>query len=223
MNKVKIIVLGIIILWWLFFYNNISYNNKNNIVKNIEKSLVIIIPEKILVSFEENPGWVLGYDEESWIWMGFFINNNWEILTVNHVIKNKNINYLIKTNDNKEYKALVISRDEKNDLAILKIDTEKKYTAIKVWNDNSKIKIWDDIISFWVNINNLKNTYTYWKISNINKKLDNIQNLIEFYPVIKPGFSGWPIINKNWEVIWINYSVYKNKSYGIKLPLKFLQ
>ena len=226
MKKNRIIISVILainlitIFWWINYYKS---NNYITIIEKTEKSLVIIIPEKRLIDFDENPNWILWLDYDSWVWMGFFISSDWKIITANHIIKNNDINYIIKTYDGKEYIAKIISRDEKNDLSVLKINSEQEYPALKILNKDSLINNWDKIISFWVNVNNLENTYVYWKITGTNKILDNVENLIEFFPVVKQGFSGWPIINKNLEVIWINHAISQNKSYGIKLPLIFLQ
>jgi serine protease Do len=218
-----LIIILVIIFWWYFIYESNIFDSKNNIVKNIEKSLVIVIPEKKLIKFKENPEWIFWLGEESWIWMGFFTWDNWKILTVNHLVNDKMNNYIIKTYDWKEYLAQIFSRDEKNDLAILKINSEKKYIGLKILDNNPEINYQDEIISFWVDIKNFENDYIYWKVTNFNEKLDNVENLIEFFPVIKKGFSGWPILNMKWEIIWINYAINQNKSYGIKLPSIFPQ
>jgi hypothetical protein len=47
-----------------------------------------------------------------------------------------------------------------------------------------------------------------------------MSNLLEISNNLKPGFSWWPIINKNWEVIWINYAISQWKSYWIKFTEK---
>jgi len=217
----SIIIFFIIIIILNFYILNKKTNN--NLINDIKKSLVVISPEKNLVNFNKNPSGILWLWEEAWIWMGFFYDNNWKILTVNHIINNPDINYIVKTYDNKEYLAKIIQKYKKNDLAILEIDTKTKYNKLNLSKDFQKLKIWDKIISFWVDTKNLTTNYLTGNITHISKKLDNLDNLIEFFPLIKNGFSGGPIVNNSWEVIWINSSIYNNKSYGIKPLSKFLQ
>lgn len=212
-NKFYIIFLIIIlisIISILIFTKN-KENKKINI-EEIKKSIVYIEPENKLINYENNPEWILDKNIDFWIWTGFFADKNWIIITSNHIIQNNNTKIFVTTFDNKKYEAKIISRNEKNDLMKLKINTKEIYNPLII--SKNKINIWDKIISFWINEKNFETTYVLWNITNKNITLDNISNLIEFSPEIKPGFSGWPIIDINWEVIWINNSIYNWKSYG---------
>jgi len=216
-NNWKILIISfiflLIFLFCFFLFN--SKSEKNIDLNEIKKSIVKIIPEEKLISYEKNPSWIFDENNDFWIWAWFFIDKNWTIITSNHIVKNKNINYYIITDDNNKFEAKIISRDFENDIAKLKINSNYNFKPLKISKNTKKINIWDKIISFWIDNKNLEKIQVFWKITNKNIKLDNISNLIEFSPVIKPGFSGWPIINLKWEVIWVNFSIKSWKSYGI--------
>lgn len=179
-------------------------------IENIKKSIVIIIPEKELISYNNNPKWLYKDYKSSWIWAWFFISSDWKIQTVNHIVENDKLNYKIIHN-NIEYNSKVISRNSKQDLAILKINTELKLPFLEKWISN----INENIYSFWIDINNFNILYNTWILINKKSKLDDESNLLEISNILKPGFSGWPIINKKWKVIWINYAISEWKNYWI--------
>ncbi len=216
--SLSIFLITALILFSLKYINKIEQNQIN--IDEIKKSVVIIVPEKELIRYKDNPKWIIEDQKESWIWAWFFINNDWKIQTVNHLVENDNINYKIIYN-NKEYNSKVIERNKEKDLAILQIEGN-----IKLDNHlliSKEMKIWESVFSFWVNIENMKIISNTWTIINKKNNLDNMSNLLEISNNLKPGFSGWPIVNAKWKVVWINYAISEWKNYGIKLPLEFLQ
>jgi len=203
------------LIWILYFiaaifFVKVFYLDKNQ--AKIEDSIVIIVPEEKLIKYKNNPKWLFEETKEYWIWVWFFISNDWKIQTVNHIVEKENINYKVILN-NKEYDSEVISRDKENDLAILKINITSPLTPLLLGDGN----INDRVISYWVDIQNLTLISNTWTILNKKSKLDNMSNLLEISNVLKPGFSGWPIINSEWKVIWINYATSEWKNYGISL------
>ncbi len=214
MNK-KIIILIILtsIIWVIFLWIKLIKKNTLNI-EEIKKSIVIIIPENNLISYNNNPKWLFEDFKESGIWAWFFINSKWIIQTVNHIVENDKINYKILYND-KEYDWEIIYRDEENDLATIKIvSKDEVFPFLSKWN----FSIWtkQNIYSFWVDKEKFEIIYNTWVI-NKKIKLKNKFSLIEISNNIKPWFSWWPIINSEWKVIWINYAISEWKKYGINL------
>ena len=200
-------------IWWIYIINVFFLTPKTDIT-NIEKSIVIIIPEQKLISYKNNPKWIFENSKSSWIWAWFFIDNKWTIQTVNHLVENDKINYKIIYN-NKEYESKILSRNKEKDLATLKINSKNtiKYIPLKTslqYSNNDKI------LSFWVDIKSMKIIYNTWIIINKKSKLGNMLNLLEISNILKPWFSWWPIINKSWKVIWINYAISDWKNYWIK-------
>jgi S1-C subfamily serine protease len=213
MKKLPYLSIIILIILWIKLF---IINTNTNYINNINKSIVIIIPEEKLIDYKNNPNWILENYKSSWIWAGFIISSNWKVQTVNHIIENNNIKYKIILN-NKEYNTKIISRNKSSDLAILKIlsSNNEIFQPLEIENNNTLINDLDEIYSYWVDIQNLKIISNTWTIINKKSKLDNISNLLEISNNIKPWFSGWPIINKKWKVVWINYAISEWKSYWI--------
>lgn len=209
------ISIAIIIIWIIIFYSTSKNNNSG--IENIYNSIVKIIPKEKINSYLNNPIWI-NQEINDWMWLGFFINNDWLIITSKHIIWDNYSNFLVITSDNKKYEFEVEKLDEKNDLVYLKINTDNK-NYLKLSKNNTYSN--DKIYSFWLDTNNLKVVNKKWIILNTNKKLDNISNLIEFTPEISKWFSGWPILNSKFELIWINYAIKDKKSYWINLSWFF--
>jgi len=210
MKYIIYLLAAMYIIWWFYIINFFMLPKEINI-NEIKKSIVIITPEKKIISYKNNPKWLFEKYKTSGIWAGFFIDNTWTIKTVSHILWNSNIvlyNW-------KKYSSKIIKNDTTNDSAILKINI-KNNSFLNYW----KLKKNNKIISFWVNPQELKIIYNTWIIINKNSNLDNMNNLIEISNTLKPGFSGWPIINLKWKVIWINYAISEWKNYWINLTEK---
>ena len=213
MNKKIYIFFTFIIIWWILFNKSFLVNNNIN---EIMDSIVIIVPEQKLISYKNNPKWIISNPKNSWIWAWFFISTNWIIQTVNHIVEDDTLKYKVIYN-NKEYSSKIISRDNKTDLALLKIISKENELfplltreGARGWANNT-----NTITSFWINTQNLSIIYNTWIIINTKSKLDNLSNLLEISNKLSPGFSGWPIINSKWNVIWINYAISEWKNYWI--------
>ncbi len=216
MKYVFILLAVTYIIWWILLFTFFNDNKKNEINTSIiEESIVIIIPEKELISYKNNPKWLFKEYIYSWIWTWFFTNSEWIIQTVNHIVENDNITYKILYK-NKEYSSKVISRDKKNDLAKLQIITNSEilFPILKL-NTNKSLTIWDELISFWVDIKNLKIISNTWILINKKSKLEDKSNLLEVSNPLKLGFSWWPVINQEWLVVWVNYAISEGKNYLI--------
>ena len=237
MQKNKILILFIVILsiiFWAFFSflflnysekNNINYleNKIINISKKVSPSIVSIIEEKNLDIFEKNKFSIL--NKQIWWGTGFFINKDWVIITNNHVVKNKNSKYIIILNNWKKYNSKIIYSDKKSDIALLKIMSTEGFSPLPLnFIDNNNLKIWQFVIAIWNTLSEFNNSVSFWIISWLNRKIENnyinLENLIQTDANINPWNSGWPLINLDWKVIWINTIILnwnKNIWFSIKI------
>ncbi len=62
---------------------------------------------------------------------GFIINPDGQILTNNHVVSGT-ARLTVTLADKKSYKATILGRDPRNDLALIKIDADRKLPALKL-------------------------------------------------------------------------------------------
>ena len=136
---------------------------------------------------------------------GFIINKNGTIITNNHVINNAED--IIVRVGTKEYKAKVLGADPYSDLAVLKIDTNEKFTPVKFGNSD-KARVGDWVVAIG-NPFGLGGTVTSGIISARNRdiNLTRYDDFIQTDASINQGNSGGPLFNLNGDVIGINTAI----------------
>ena len=136
---------------------------------------------------------------------GFIINKNGTIITNNHVINNAE-DILVRVGD-KEYKAKVLGADPYSDLAVLKIDTNKKFIPVKFGNSD-KARVGDWVVAIG-NPFGLGGTVTSGIISARNRdiNLTRYDDFIQTDASINQGNSGGPLFNLDGDVIGINTAI----------------
>ena len=152
---------------------------------------------------------------------GCIISKNGIILTSSHVIeKAKNIQVTTKSGRNYNAKILAILKN-KNDLALIKIDTKEDLQLAKFGNSDN-IKVGQRVLTIGCPFG-FKNTLTTGIIS----RIDYERNKIQTDAAINPGCSGGPLLNLKGEIIGINQSIYNpdnnhsNIGIGFALPINF--
>jgi len=136
---------------------------------------------------------------------GFIINKNGTIITNNHVINNAED--IVVRVGKKEYKAKVLGADPYSDLAVLKIDTNEKFTPVKFGNSD-KARVGDWVVAIG-NPFGLGGTVTSGIISARNRdiNLTRYDDFIQTDASINQGNSGGPLFNLDGDVIGINTAI----------------
>jgi len=212
----------------------ISIRNIENEITTIAKTLsswvVSIVIKKDLTLFRSNPWWffytpIWTVKKKVWWWTWFFITKDWIIITNKHVISDENAEYTIITSDWKEYNAKLLAKDPLTDLAIIKIDSDEEFTTIDIIENEENIQIWQFSIAIWNALAEFQNSVSLWVISGKNRNIDvwdwtKLTWLLQTDAAINPWNSWWPLVNLNWEVIWINTAIVGNSnSLGFSIPL----
>ncbi len=138
---------------------------------------------------------------------GVIISPDGYIVSNNHVIANAN-DLEITLNNKKKYKAELIATDEKNDIALLKIEAGFDLPYIPFANsDNVKIGEWVLAVG---NPYNLNSTVTAGIVSAKGRDLEgnrNIDAFIQTDAAVNPGNSGGALVNIRGELIGINTAI----------------
>jgi len=155
---------------------------------------------------------------------GFVIKDNGTVITNNHVIQNAE-GIVVKFTDGKEYEAKLIGTDPVSDIAVLKIQSNKKFPAVKFADsDNAKVGDWVLAIG---NPFGLGGTVTQGIISAINRDINmgRYDNFIQTDASINQGNSGGPLFNMDGEVLGINTAIFSNSGgsvgIGFAIPANF--
>jgi len=139
---------------------------------------------------------------------GVIISQDGYILTNNHVVQEADEIRVI-TMDNKEFTAKLIGRDEKTDVAVVKIDDEN--LSFAKLGDSDKIKVGQIVMAIGNPFSQqLQLTVTEGIISakgRSNIGLSNYEDFIQTTAAINPGNSGGALVNLKGELIGINTAI----------------
>ena len=136
---------------------------------------------------------------------GFIIKENGTVITNNHVIAGAD-DILVKVNS-KEYKAKVIGADPYMDIAVLKMETNDKFSPVG-FGDSDKARVGDWVVAIG-NPFGVGGTVTSGIVSARNRDIGmtRYDDFIQTDASINQGNSGGPLFNLKGEVVGINTAI----------------
>jgi serine protease Do len=138
---------------------------------------------------------------------GFIIDPSGYVVTNNHVAGNPG-KITVILQDSSRHTAKLIGRDEKTDLALLKIDVPTKLPYVS-WGDSEKAKVGDWVVAVG-NPFGLGGTVTAGIISALGRDINEgpYDDFIQIDAPINRGNSGGPTFDLSARVIGINTAIY---------------
>ena len=146
---------------------------------------------------------------------GFIIDQKGIVITNNHVIQDAD-DIIVRVNGDQEFKAKVLGADPLMDIAVLQLETGKKFIPVS-FGDSDKARIGDWVIAIG-NPFGLGGTVTAGIISARNRSigLSRYEDFIQTDASINSGNSGGPLFDMEGNVIGINTAILgRNGSIGI--------
>src|SRR3954469_8246073 len=164
--------------------------------------------DDFLKKFFENRGMPHAGREAVALGSGFIIDASGLIVTNNHVVGNAD-KITVILQDNSRHPGTVVGRDEKTDLALLKIDAGGKKLPFVTWGDSEKSKVGDWVVAVG-NPFGLGGTVTAGIVSALGRNINEgpYDDFIQIDAPINRGNSGGPTFNLHGEVIGINTAIY---------------
>ena len=137
---------------------------------------------------------------------GFIIDASGIVVTNNHVISEADEIHVI-LNDGSRLKAEIIGRDQKTDIALLRVKPEKPLKAVK-FGDSDKLRLGEWVIAIG-NPFSLGGTVTAGIVSARNRDINSgpYDNYIQTDAAINRGNSGGPLFNLDGEVVGVNTAI----------------
>lgn len=151
---------------------------------------------------------------------GFIINEDGYILTNNHVIKDAD-EIKVKLYDEVEYQAKVLGYDPETDIALIKIDANKKLPFASLGN-SSELKIGSWVVAIG-NPYGHNHTVTQGIVSAKGRVLPEVSVYNDFIQTdasINQGNSGGPLIDITGKVVGINTAIDpRGQGLGFSIPI----
>jgi serine protease Do len=151
---------------------------------------------------------------------GVIVDSHGFVLTNHHVIERADEIELTLA-DGRTYRGVVIGRDPKTDLAVVKVDADQELPAAKLGDsDHVKVGQWAVAIG---NPFGLGQSLTVGVISGVGRGelgLSTFEDYIQTDASINPGNSGGPLLNIRGEVIGINTAINPvGRGIGFAIPI----
>jgi len=150
---------------------------------------------------------------------GFIIEKDGYIVTNNHVVENADkIKVILK--DRKEFDAEIVGRDEKTDLALIKINSENNLPVARI-GDSDALKVGQWVLAIGSPFG-LEQTITAGIVSAKGRVIGSgpYDDFIQTDASINPGNSGGPLVNMNGEVVGINTIIIAGgQGIGFAIPI----
>ena len=138
---------------------------------------------------------------------GFIISADGYVLTNNHVISGAD-EIFVSLADKEEFKAKLVGTDDKTDIALIKIESDKKDFPVAALGDSEALEIGEWVIALG-NPFGFGHTLTQGIVSAKSRVIGAgpYDNFIQTDAAINPGNSGGPLINMQGHVIGINTAI----------------
>jgi serine protease Do len=154
---------------------------------------------------------------------GFIIDPEGLVLTNNHVIENA-ATITVRLSDEREFDAKVVGRDPKTDLAVIRINGNKKGFPAAPLGNSSRLQVGEWVVAMGSPFG-LDNTLTAGVVSAKGRQIGAgpYDDFIQTDASINPGNSGGPLVNLRGEVVGINTAIFSrtggNLGIGFAIPI----
>ena len=151
---------------------------------------------------------------------GFIIDASGYVITNNHVV-DEAFEITVTLTDNTKYKAKIIGRDKKTDLALLKIEAKKDLPFVNL-GDSDAMRVGDWVIAIG-NPFGLGGSVTQGIISARQRSINSgpFDDFLQTDAPINRGNSGGPLFNTKGEVIGINSAIFSPSMGGGSVGIGF--
>lgn len=157
---------------------------------------------------------------------GFIIRKDGLILTNNHVVENAQ-EITVTLGDKQQYKAKILGRDPKTDLAVIKVEPKTSLPTATL-GDSAALRVGDWVMAIG-NPFGLSNTVTTGIVSAKGRMIGAgpYDDFIQTDAPINPGNSGGPLFNLAGEVVGINTAIFSqsggNIGIGFAIPVNLVK
>jgi serine protease Do len=167
-----------------------------------------------------------GPQRQGGIGSGFIIDRDGTILTNYHVVDGAD-KITVTLSDGQSFTGKVIGKDQKTDIAIVKIDARQDLPAVTL-GDSDRLEVGEWVMAIG-NPFGLDHTVTAGIISAKGRHIGDgpYEDFIQTDASINPGNSGGPLINLRGEVVGINTAIFSqsggNIGIGFAIPTNLVK
>ena len=154
---------------------------------------------------------------------GFIVAPEGLIVTNAHVVENADW-IQVRLSDNRRFNARVIGRDNRVDLALIKIDNVQNLPTLR-FADSNRVRVGEFVLALGHPFG-LEQTVSFGIVSRKGSPLSVAAagfDFIQTDAAINPGNSGGPLVNMAGEVVGVNSMAARNGSIGFAIPSNLIK
>lgn len=208
------------------------------LVKQVENAVVNVYAERVVERrsiFEGDPFFEQFFgqrmpnrsEKQSSLGSGVIVSTKGFVVTNNHVIEGAS-DIKIALADGREYESTVVLKDERVDLAVLKIKADADFTSLPL-GDSDAVQVGDLVLAIG-NPFGVGQTVTSGIVSALARnqvRSGDFGFFIQTDAAINPGNSGGGLINMNGELIGINTAIFSrgggSNGVGFAIPANLVK
>lgn len=159
---------------------------------------------------------------------GVIVSADGYVMTNNHVVEDADKVSVVDSTGELYEDVAVIGRDPLNDIAFLKINSDKTFTAATLGN-SATIRTGQQVVAIGNALGQYSNTVTSGIISGTGRPItaetsggstETLTDLIQTDASINPGNSGGPLVNMSGQIIGINTAIVEDANgIGFAIPI----
>lgn len=161
---------------------------------------------------------------------GFLITANGYILTNRHVVEDTTAKYTVLLSDGSQKSATVVYRDQKQDVAVIKI-AGSGYQKVDL-GDSAKLKLGQSVFAVGNALGEYSNSVSVGIVSGLDRTItassqsgsEKLTGVIQTDAAINPGNSGGPLVDLSGKVIGINVAtVLGSENISFSIPINIIK
>lgn len=159
---------------------------------------------------------------------GIIVSKDGYVMTNNHVLEGATSVSVVDSSGELYEDTTIIGRDPLNDIAFIKIKSNKEFTAATLGN-SATVRIGQQVVAIGNALGQYSNTVTSGIISGTGRPItaatgsgqtETLTDLIQTDASINPGNSGGPLVNMAGQVIGINTAIVEDANgIGFAIPV----
>lgn len=159
---------------------------------------------------------------------GIIVSKDGYVMTNNHVLESATKVSVVDSNGEEYTDVKIIGRDPLNDIAFLKVNSNKEFTPATLGN-SATIRTGQQVVAIGNALGQYSNTVTSGIISGTGRPItagtesgntESLTDLIQTDASINPGNSGGPLVNLAGQVIGINTAIVEDANgIGFAIPV----
>ena len=177
-------------------------------------------PNSLFFEYFFGPGFQMPQKPQQSLGTGFIIREDGLILTNNHVIDTADVIQVQIEEGGEQYPAKVIGKDKRTDIALIKIEVDKKLPILKLGNSET-LEVGEFVAAFG-NPFGHGHTMTKGVVSAKGRNIDELNkfSFIQTDASINPGNSGGPLVNLQGQVVGVNTAIDgRAQGIGFAIPI----